>query len=513
MEPTDSWTPLTLEAMLKCKPSGSVDDSSKDALGALLLQSVQDAIKNEGVEESQPVSYTTFENPLSNPSVPLEDIETSFTPPTLSEMHHLQNNPSIRKRVRFLDLPAEIRNLVYSELLTPGCGAAMDFASCADCLHEKSGFERFEDRGPEEVAECSIWYGLQWHRMRSLLCTLSLVSRQTGNEASTLFWSQPFRFTSDIGWIVLYHFLESIGEVNVDRLRDVTVCHPAFSVTPDFDPIRQATNRWGKATMDDYYDLFDDHLGHFCLGACIRAHSYTQMSEADSWKAFGSFDGPIRLLSRAANLTKLSLTLPQFQFAGDQPSFRDLFQHPIHTIRWPQKELNIRVIHLTPSYYHDRAHTTLSLEDIYRGADYNIELVEEFKNHRRFPHHLVHETDRADLARVYFEQIKQLGWQVVEMLYDLNCQYLIKDGQRCANKDLCRTLLNHDEESMRYSCYGDREEVLEHEGKGKTIERIVSDQKWGNMRMQWGDWVQWAEKETGFSLETLGEAQWNNWEV
>lgn len=403
MDSTDFWTPLTLDALRTYTPSGIVDDSFKDALGGLSLHPVQDTTEKESIEERRQAPETTSGNPLVDPTIPLEDTETSFTPATLSEMHQLQNEPSIHKRLRFLDLPSEIRNLVYAELLTPGCDAAMDFAPCADCSHEYNRFTRREARDPEERAEGIEWYMWEWRGIKNCLRAISLVSPQVGGEASTVFWSQPFRFTSDLGWVMLYHFLEKIGPTNLKRLKNITVCHPAFSVTPDSSPSREAISWWGFATPGpDYYDLFQDHLQLFRLGKPF-VQPYAQMSGSEAWFLADSLDGPLQFLERAENLTKLAFTLPQFQNPGEQPSFQDLIHHPIQLGMWPQEDLSIRVIHLAPSVY---CWTNLSLEDIYNNVDHTVEFVYKLDPYQPFPQQGVHEIGRAAMARSYFEEVK-----------------------------------------------------------------------------------------------------------
>lgn len=94
------------------------------------------------------------------------------------------------------------------------------------------------------------------------------------------------------------------------------------------------------------------------------------------------------------------------------------------------------------------------------------------------------------------------------MLYDSTCQYPVKAGQKCVNKHLCQTLQNWNngiEYERVYWCSGDREVVLEHEGREKTIERIMSDQRC--RRTDWCDWVEWAVKESVLSEEENASAE------
>lgn len=523
METTNSWTPSTLEAMLNFNPDGAFDTSIKHALGAYVgcLSEHSGSNRQDSESHSDQISprfrvyeaYGTISwsdkdpnaklsnNPLLNPAIALEDTEDSFTPATLEEMLTQQAGPMQEKRLRFLDLPAELRNMVYTELLTPSCGAQMDFAPCADCSHSVNAFSPIRVRMPDDPLLSSEWYAKVWKNICSYYDKISRVSRQVHNEASGVFWSQPFRFTGDVGWIMLYHFLEKIGSANVRRLKDVLVCHPALSADPGYAPLRERHNH-GL----DYYDPFDEHLDWFNLGECLRAPIYyTEMSESAAWRSLGGFDGPIRLLAEAESLTRFTLVLPQMQQPAEQASFHDLHLHPVHACTWPRgKGPSLQIVHLveceeSKEWWCPRFQ--ISFEDIYGDADYVGKWLKVYEERIYLAKtKLHHKPNRAALARSYFDTVKQLGWQVSEAKYDDYCQYPVKDGQFCVNKALCQWMLSENHEDTCYKCPGNREEVLDHEGKAATLIRIKrcrrSDRR-GYSRCnwpEWGDWMQWTEQ-------------------
>lgn len=177
----------------------------------------------------------------------------------------------------------------------------------------------------------------------------SIVSRQCYEEASKVLLSQPFRFTADCGWIVLYHFLQQLDVKHRCQFLSVTVCHPAFASLPEINPRREADSQGFVNCAGNYLDLFDEHVEEFGFGPALR-QPYPPLSQNCTWTERGQFDGTARSLSKCANLRRLSLTLPQYQHTEDQPSSQGLANHPIHSYQWPQgKDLSLFILHLVSS--------------------------------------------------------------------------------------------------------------------------------------------------------------------
>ena len=145
-------------------------------------------------------------NPLMNPAMPLEDELVSFTPATLEDMVAQKKSPitvsaehpgfSIsltdkcqRKRLRFLDLPREIRNIVYGQLVKPAAGVPMDFANCFQCQHETDTFEVRYRRDFFRDVESWLWFILEWKSMKRRMRSLLLVSRQISSEVACEFFA------------------------------------------------------------------------------------------------------------------------------------------------------------------------------------------------------------------------------------------------------------------------------------------------------------------------------------
>lgn len=202
--------------------------------------------------------------------------------------------------------------------------------------------------------------------MKRNLSSLLLVCRQMSNDADVVFWSQPFRFTSDLGWVIYYYFLVKIGAAGRRKLKDITVCHPAFSVQPKLEPEYDLHSDSDNDDHDDTYgwdykDVFDDHLWDFALRTGLefplssicseqsyvrytdtfdRMVRYSSAISLQAWQyhdTSSGFEGTARLLAREAeNLTKLTLVIPHFQRFEQESSFKDVDKHPIMDLTWSQ---------------------------------------------------------------------------------------------------------------------------------------------------------------------------------
>lgn len=412
-----------------------------------------------------------------------------------------QEQPSIRKRFRFLDLPVDIRNLVYDELLTPSCGAAMDFTSCTDCMHTFSlGFDE-EDHEPTARA----WYSGRWREMRGNLLNLALASRQVRDETSKVFWSQDLRFTGDFGWTMFYHFLELIGPCNWPRLKNVTVCHPGFSMRPG-----QVLHCFTHNTASDgsytpgkiclcLEDAFDLHLRAFSFKRPDdKAFQKGVLRDPEApewyygpWSENGVFWGQ-PLCDVLGGLNQITLTLPQFQNPSEQASFHEVGSHPIHKMEWGrQRNVSRRVFYLVSAWDVSAVKDQLTFDHIYRQADPKEELaaaikssfahqdeypeavsydqyIQKRRDDEDFSMHITkaneeipipmwrtHPPERYEDIRLFIETIEQLGWKVTQIMHDLHCQYPVEDGKACVNKGLCKFVKSLPTRDRRYyECQG-----------------------------------------------------------
>ena len=341
----------------------------------------------------------------------------------------------------------------------------MDFASCADCIHEIWDYTPDIIYDPDERATSRAWYSDEWARIRSNLRIMTLC-HQINSEATGIFYGQHFKFTSDVGWVMLYHFLSKIGPEKRALLRNITVCHPAFSSLPSDCPPRQQT---GHLYRDDYTYLFNDHMQAFGLGSCLP-QDYRTLSHDPAWLTIGHFDGTLRLLAQAAGLTRLTLVLPQFQRPAEQATLQDQELHPIHTFVWPQGVALKRFVRNLVQSRHDchrgkrsKHGMQMCLDEIYhRRVEATNTTTMAHIHWLNFSHEKV-PRQQAYTARVFFNAVKAAGWIVCESMYDERGTYPVKSGQFCVNKSMCHKLGEVDEPFIWFHCPGNVEEVLDHD--------------------------------------------------
>ena len=305
---------------------------------------------------------------------------------------------------------------------------------------------------------------------------------------------------------MLYHFLETIGPKARSLLKDITVCHPGFSVLPDYFPTRQET-------LEGPYDaVFHDHLEEFGLGQCLedqtatricspgrwcqhRAIDYPKFSTWSSWKDKGAFDGPARMLREIEGLRKLTLVLPHFQNTEDQASFETLGSHPIHSVDWPQGEqLKLTVAHLIDCRHNCDAASTkdLHLADICLAEIEGklITFIDEYGKERIFRRPLddhVHPitnarlpcATRTDEARQFFAEARDAGWTVTEYMHDAYGHYPVQRKEGCASMSMCLFLGGH---NAWHTCPGEPEVQAEHDrywrAEYELRERLAADPEW-----------------------------------
>ncbi|PPJ51444.1 hypothetical protein CBER1_09166 [Cercospora berteroae] len=142
-----------------------------------------------------------------------------------------------KSKINFLDLPPEIRNQIYEELLVlkrpiEFCPEPFHFDGCLrrHCSQffgglgqaDKSDFERAENHHHQ-------YYKHNLFPVTAVMRT----NRQIHEESSSIFYGQNvFSFSSVAGFVHLDYFLYQIGLGKCALLRKLIVCHPMFSVYP-----------------------------------------------------------------------------------------------------------------------------------------------------------------------------------------------------------------------------------------------------------------------------------------
>ena len=156
---------------------------------------------------------------------------------------------------RFFDLPRELRDAIYGYVLVPE--TAIEFAPWIGCDHEWD-YEDWWLKLGDDADDYSNWHWRRWNNIIRPSLALLRVCRQMHSEGSSIYYGQPFRFSSDTGWVALHHWLQNIGSRNQLLLRDITVCHPALCILHSF--------RAPSLFLPE--DLYRNHLEPFGLGSC-----------------------------------------------------------------------------------------------------------------------------------------------------------------------------------------------------------------------------------------------------
>jgi len=377
----------------------------------------------------------------------------------------------------------------------------MDFAACIDCGHEREPWLSHRiPRDREEFGEAIEWFRTQWWIVKRGLLSLTPVCRQIYQDATDLFYGQPFRFTGDLGWIMCYHFLLCIGSHGRARLKDVAVCHPGFSVVPTRQPELWDAASWWTGSMGwtgwTHICVFSEHLRDFRLGAMLDEKVYEEDTEWAAWQSRGRFAGPASLLARdAERLTKLTLLLPHFQSTEDQPSFADLDAHPIFDVRW-RPGVKLTIAHLVSSEHtckatracknHDydqclaELTTDRLVEDEWVACDWHQHMPD-------IPDQYQHPSSRKSEAQILFRKAKALGWNVTEYLHDRRGLYPVEPEQTCSNKDMCLWRWGNETADGYdyYCCPGEVETQIEHLGS-EAVARSM--EIWRHVPAGWEAW-------------------------
>jgi hypothetical protein len=126
------------------------------------------------------------------------------------------------------------------------------------------------------------------------------VNRQFYEEASPVYYSQPFVFSGHLAWIGLYHRLSQIGPRNRLLVRTVTSVHPIFCFQPSEDYDRDVIHR------EHFQHLgFDNHLKYCTFtntGPDWDPHQLTEMVPDPSY-----------LLWDLTGLRSVRLTYPSYE--------------------------------------------------------------------------------------------------------------------------------------------------------------------------------------------------------
>lgn len=155
--------------------------------------------------------------------------------------------PTGKGKTGFLDLPRELRDIIYDFILVPG--EPIEFAPLYVCLLEfeepSRNLEEWTDDVFEidaritqsDLDECLV--GASWYLHRyitEIQPTLSIMrtNRQMHEEAAAVYYGQEFRFSNPSGWYIVNEWLRTIGPANRTRIRHLIVAHPGQKYPPHY---------------------------------------------------------------------------------------------------------------------------------------------------------------------------------------------------------------------------------------------------------------------------------------
>ena len=338
---------------------------------------------DEGRIKTRPVSSQIFEKPA-----PLID--------TRLNVFHDQ------KPFRLLDLPRELRNKIYEFALVQDIPI-----ECAPLIPGRCRDEEFWEN-TDETGEA--WHGIRYKLQIVPSLYLLRANKQICEEATPIFWSQRFRFTNEAGWIALEDFLGRIGPAKSALLKDITICHPAFSTWPDH-PFWLSR----RVISDRSHLRVEGRLEQF-------ARSTDPWSQDPESQTPEDIDARIPHGKMLATMTKLrnlrlvlhadcDLRLWQLPIATD----------PIYdTITANAPDANIEVIHL---------------------EGLTEQEIESFKSGRWTIEDGMQPVPTG--MQETFDLLSQRGIEVYEQRYDQHTHYPVQPNQPCVNKGMCDYMIRY----------------------------------------------------------------------
>lgn len=292
-----------------------------------------------------------------------------------------------------LNLPRELRELVYEYLVVPG--DPLEFASITYTEEAAAGHYY----GPDKNAQAGFILPNRYHlnRLKRTVknaVNLMLVTRQVHDEVAPILYGQELRFSGIGGSIVLYYWLDKIGPTYRQMVRNITVSHPAVA--------------------ENCSDI---------LFECLERRAPRLWSMSSSW-GFQSSDLTTKLLSmtQLQSFTVVLPPLPEEEGASEMH-----VKIALHLLT------NTNVLAALPS-------TDVSfaiLLPTHGQRQYEFTLDDAFDPN-------VLRNGRAEVEFM-LSQLLAHGWNIVQQYYDNHYTYPVSEGELCANADVCYKTRKHED--------------------------------------------------------------------
>lgn len=232
------------------------------------------------------------------------------------------------------------------------------------------------------------WHIHQWKNVYRPALRLLRVCRQIHKEAAQIYYSQPFRFSSEWGWMTLYHWLKQIGPRNRPLVKDITVCHPGSSAEVEADG-HVSILRCKQHAFELEVPLLDPFS--------FRLSRHKMLDFHERWPGWRTLPHPAYMLAGIRGLCSLRLIVKRSHMHFTHPTygFLSLLEHPIHGFFNDHRPgLETTVVNFISSV--DQG-SSLSAAPI--AMDFS-------------------ELAFMEQAQEYFDLVKAKGWKVVEEMHD-----------------------------------------------------------------------------------------------
>jgi hypothetical protein len=292
----------------------------------------------------------------------------------------------------------------------------------------------------------ATYHAHRWRDVYRPIAALLRTCRQMHKEATPLFYGQPFRFSSDAGWIVLFYWLNQIGLRNRMHLKDITVCHPALSTWLDYSfdggleffkshlnliemPLGQEKilrfEEWMPAPM--YRSRTDEGSYEF-----VDRPYYPEgeLDFEDRWPGWQTIPQPAEMLATVKSLREVKLVANRRHLFHRSLDFGTVAQHPIY------------------SYLKTRLPNTL-LSVLEFVHVYDLDRLEQSE---RFEVPWTTDDDIEKQGTESLAEVPAQGWVVTRTVYDRYHNYPTVDRCPCINKVQC-AMIHEEGYCLNTSCW------------------------------------------------------------